>query len=544
MSQSILQNGYAILLANTSDLDLQLQARDQLLNRLVQTREQKIRERDDAIASRREQIEKLEGYILSLDPSKTDELQHAIDIKRRLLLQIDIIQTKNINATYDDIRESHAFFVNTTFKPLVPVAYGYSTVGVTPLPLFGSSTQLKIPIYGDFITDQALHIRLSELKTVHKDNRVRWFDFIGHRIIKEIRLVMDGIVLDRYGCEEMEMYYRFYVSANQKPGWMRCVGQETPILGTLIQDPLKQTARERKFILDGLQSPKQSHAETDLFIPLLFWYNLDPAFALSNWNITYEKFYIEVEFASVENCVSVIDFAEDGGLYERPSILACNLVTNHVYTIPEVAELFKHRMQFSIIRVHKRVERILNKSFDSVNIGDIKHAVESLHFRFRPTENETNENRAETWRMNGVITYNEINYASIITSGSATSLAYTPAYYYSSTPAISAVSLESNGSTIYEGRDGVFYNAYLPLRFGGDEIMTPTDDGAYLMTFGIYPGDSQPSGYLNFSNSRNQFISYRSSYIKNQTPVNFVICAKCINFLVMDEGSLSLRYLN
>lgn len=544
MSQSILQNGYAILLANTSDLDKHLLANEQLLQRISDAKREKTQQRDRAVSSRQAQIDKIDAYLARalLEGADSDNMQKYMDLKAQLETQIARIQNQNVNATYDDIRSTHAFFINTTFKPLVSVAYGYSNTNMSPLPLFGSSSRFKVPVYGDFITDQVIHVRLSELKTIHPQNRIRWFDFIGHRIIKEIRLVMDGVVLDRYGCEEIEMYYRFHVSKDQKMGWMRCVGQETPKEGVFLQDPEKQMVREKKKIYDGLQTPKQNHQSADIYIPLLFWFNLDPSFAISNWNITYDKFFIEVDFANVEDCISVVDYANDGGQYYTPSITLCELITNHVYTSPEVSQLFRHKTQFGIIRVHKRVERILNKPFDLVNISEIKHAVESLYVRFKPTANEINENRAEVWRLNDIATYKEIKYASIVSIAGTTSLAYTPVYYYETKPVVDTVSVVSNGSTIYDHNPNVFYNSYIPLRFGGERIMTPDDEGAYLMTFSIYPGEAQPSGYLNFSQSREQYLGYTSSYINNENQVTVVVCATCINFLILQSGSMTLRY--
>lgn len=544
MSASILQNGYAILLANTSDLDNQLLAQDRLLRRLSEIKEQKIIERDQAIETRTIQIEKINAFIANqlVNGATQETVNKYSDLKQQLEQQIERIKTQNVKPNYDDVRQTHALFINTTFKPLVSVAYGYSSVGVTPLPLFGSSVRMRVPVFGDFIADQAIHIRISELTATHRNNRVRWFDFIGHRLIKRITLISDGVILDQYGSEELEMYYRFHVSKNQKNGWKRCIGQETPRVGTFLQDPTNQTVRERKMIYDGYQTPKHSHPELDLYIPLLFWYNLDPAFAISNWNITYDKFFIDVEFADMDECVSVIDYAGDGGKYIQPSFIACDLISNHVYTTPEVAELFKHRTQFSIIRIHKRVERILNKQFDSVNISDIKFAVENLYVRFRPVANETNMNKAELWRVNDVSRYKEVKYPSIITVAGAPSLAYTPTYYYETEPAVDSIALISNGSTIYDANSSLFYNAYIPLRFGGERVITPDDEGAYLMTFSLFPGESQPSGYLNFSQSREQYIAYSSSFIDNDNPVTMSVCATCINFLVMSRGSLSLRY--
>jgi hypothetical protein len=72
--------------------------------------------------------------------------------------------------------------------------------------------------------------------------------------------------------------------------------------------------------------------------------------------------------------------------------------------------------------------------------------------------------------------------------------------------------------------------------------MTPDEEDAYLMTFSIYPGDQQPSGYLNFSQSRDQYLAYSSSYIDSNHQVSMVICATCINFLVLMDGAISIRY--
>ncbi len=544
MSQSILQNGYAILLSNTSDLDNHLLAKTKLLTELSKTKQRKQEERDNVIALFKEKLARVDSYISKLlfSGADTQKINEYTQLKIKLEQQIAQVETQNVNATYDDIRKTHAFFVNKTFKPIVSVAYGYSVNTVTPMPTFGTSTTLKIPIYGDFIIDQAIHIRLSALEAVHAENKVRWYSFIGHRLIKEIRLVFDGTVLDRYGTDEMEMYFRFHLSKDQKPGWMRCVGQETPKLGVFLQDPTNQEVRERKLIYDGLQTQKKRHEPYDMYIPLLFWFNTNPAFAISNWNVTYDKFYIEVDFEEMDKCFQVIDYAHDGGKFIKPTIEHCSLVTNHVYTIPEVAELFKHQMRFNIVRIHRRIERLLDKDNDEVIISDIKFAVESLYIRFRPTSNERDENAAELWRQNNVSTYKEIKYASIIQSGGTTTLAYTPVYYYDVKPAVDNIAFISQGSTVYDYTPNIFYDSYIPLRFGEEKIMTPDENDAYLMTFSIFPGTMQPSGYINFSQSRDQYLGYTSSYIDSDHQVSMVICATCINFLVLMSGAVSIRY--
>lgn len=188
------------------------------------------------------------------------------------------------------------------------VAYRYSAVGVTSLPLLGSSCRVKVPVYGDLNLDQALYIRLvnavdhpqGEVSTLIRLYRAPHHQGCalgdGRRPAGTLRLRGNGDVLS--------------VSC-QPERWKHCVGHETPTVtvAIFIQVPLKLTACDRKYILDRLQSPKREHPETDLFIPLIVWFNLDPAFVLFNCNVTFDKFFVEVEFASVEDCVSIVDLA-------------------------------------------------------------------------------------------------------------------------------------------------------------------------------------------------------------------------------------------
>jgi hypothetical protein len=414
-------------------------------------------------------------------------------------------------------------------------------VNTTPLPLFGSSTRLKVPINGDFFADMVLYLKINPIKTIHKNNKLRYCEYPGHRIIREVRFVMDGIVLDRYGTDDINFYYDFHVSKSQQEGWKRCVGQEVGKRAVFIQDPTNQEVKEEKVIFDGFQTLKHQQDAMEIFLPLQFWF-CDPKFAISNYNVEYDKVFIEIDIADETELIMVADYASDGGLYESPVISDCALFTNHIYTIPEVADLFIHRTQFNLVRVHKSIQRILNKPYDSVILNDLKFAVENIMIRFRPVENTTNENKSETWINNNVISYTEIPYPCIFKVAGVKTLGYTPAYYYTESPAVDTIAFVCNGSTIYDSNSTTFYDSYLPYRYGKDTVITPSSAGSYLMTFSLYPHKEQPSGYMNLSNSKDNYLVYSSSYIGPDTLVNMYISAKVINFLYLTNGSLTLRF--
>ena len=67
-----------------------------------------------------------------------------------------------------------------------------------------------------------------------------------------------------------------------------------------------------------------------------------------------------------------------------------------------------------------------------------------------------------------------------------------------------------------------------------------------MIPFCLTPGEYQPSGYLNVSRARNISWLSSSSVIgkpeDSLTPVDLHVYASAINFLIIGDGSLSLRY--
>jgi hypothetical protein len=540
MSQSILQSGYAILRTNDSDLDKYLLAKDYLLKKIKDIGEKKVVEQQTAISNRQKQIDSIQNALDSqvLSP---DVIKHYNDLLKQLKDQIDRIQTYTNNATFDDIRETHALFISKTYKPIVSVAYGYSQTRTTPLPSFGSNTKISIPINGDFFTDLVLYFKIDSFSATHSENKVRYCEFPAHRMIKEIRFVMDGLVLDRYNTEDINFFYDFNISESQKSGWKRCVGQEVAKNAIFIQDPSKQEVRERKMIFDGYQTLKHTQDEMEIFLPLQFWF-CDPKFAMSNYNISYDKTTIEIDLNTITTITSCTDYANDGGLYKPPKILDFALYTNHIYTMPEIADLFIYRNSFNIVRAHRNMSRILNIPYGMVKLDELRFAVETVMVNFRPMSNNTNENHMETWNNNNVITFTQIDHPSIVNVAGIKTLAYTPMYYYKEEPAVNVIGFVANGSTIFESNPVAFYDSYIPYRFGKDTVITPSRQGSFLMTFSLYPHKDQPSGYMNLSNSQDNYMTYNSTYIGMDTPVMMTISARVINFLYLSKGSVSMRF--
>jgi hypothetical protein len=111
------------------------------------------------------------------------------------------------------------------------------------------------------------------------------------------------------------------------------------------------------------------------------------------------------------------------------------------------------------------------------------------------------------------------------------------------TPTMEWVTIKAHGIPIYNHFPAKFYNAYLPLNYGGPNIRTPTDCGALMITFCLYPGTYQPSGHINVSRAREFYIDFATtSVINTASEGTLIVIASAINFLLISDGSAVLRY--
>jgi hypothetical protein len=117
------------------------------------------------------------------------------------------------------------------------------------------------------------------------------------------------------------------------------------------------------------------------------------------------------------------------------------------------------------------------------------------------------------------------------------------ATYCKEIPVISTMEVKAYGIVIYSESSESFFNSYLPYRYG-DYMNTPDDRGWYMINFNFFPGEHQPSGHINLSRAREFYLKYKCStnVISTTNPVDLIVLADSINFLLVSDGSAVLRY--
>lgn len=286
----------------------------------------------------------------------------------------------------NEIEKSHNTFINSSYKPSIPMASEYIKVANSN-PKFGETTIIQFPQIGNFSADSVLHIRLSGLSAKDARDRVRYVAMPGHRLIKHVQFIVNnGGVVDEYGTDDYNAYYQYEVPESKKVGYLRNIGQEIPYVGYITADPINDSHREYKIIGDGNQTLKYEHGAIDLFIPLLFWFK-ETRSALPS--LPWGKLQVKIDFTEVENMVGFFD-GGGGGAYNPPKIEFCDLYVNQLFTVPAIFNLFAKKFVFSIFRTHRAHKQIIYTDGSgeySIKLSNLKWPSEVLYFCFRPRAN-------------------------------------------------------------------------------------------------------------------------------------------------------------
>ena len=330
-----------------------------------------------------------------------------------------------------DIEKTHILFMNAHFKPFASIGYEYNKQRPqSGVSLLGSEVTFSIPQFGDFFHDMVLRLKLNAPTIERQDEMVlddnvdtndndlgrqncpafRWASFPGERIMERVSFQVNGNPLDEYTYHSMNFFREFIVTSNKKAGWFRCVGQETRQPGwwrqpgtdlVLNANPGNETGtpwagvgpqsyRICADVKTGPQTPKLNPDDLELFIPLLFWFNLDPRLAIPSVAIPYGQRFINIRFSPANLMYGLVPRGSGTWNDPRATLTAASneiseieLYINNIFVNPEVHDIFIRRIGFSLIRVHRQQLITADKASDEILLNNMKWPLETLFVGMR-----------------------------------------------------------------------------------------------------------------------------------------------------------------
>jgi hypothetical protein len=360
------------------------------------------------------------------------------------------------------------------------------------------------------------------------------------------------------------------------------------------------TARKLVSVVSGYQTPQQQQPALDLWIPLIFWFNRDSRLSIPSVSIPFGQRYITMNIEQQANLL----FTAPGNLFLRltvqeqfsaggaagtaaalavtdvktyvssaPFLLSnstvdpsqtfnsMELYINNIFVNPEIHDIYIRRIGFTLIRVNRLQVQPQNTNANNVLLSNLKWPVEYMMVGLRPAVNVSaaNPNQYRDWHRLSLPSDNVLE--TVANASSATMIDNTVAfnavspfhktassrtsvekmYFPSYTQTVDTLQLQVHGINIFEAYPDAFFRDYQTFTFGGSNINTPEDTGAYFVNFCLYPGTYQPSGHINTSRTREFYLNYVSSYVTSSTPADLIVLASAINFLLISDGSAVLR---
>ena len=502
-------------------------------------------------------------FQLITNDGKQDRILMAVSLLNKRLLEIEQLrsqnpQIKDPTPTIVDIERTHMFFLVAHFKPFVALGYEYTVV--TPesgTARFDGAVTFSIPQFGDFFHDMCVHVVLENLHPVDQGahisdapnntslplvrDQVRYCDYPGERLLQNVSFEVNNNPLDSYTTDDYVMYRQFMVTPTKQLGWNRNVGQQNIHQGSLYHNPGSESFAEVKYFTSGAQTWRDTQPLLEMWIPLLFWFNLDPALSIPSVAIPYGQRFIKCRIAAEDLICEGKTYSGTQAQFVAPEFARFELVINNIFVNPEIHDIFIKRVGFTMVRVHLNQNTIIDQETNSVHMNKLKWPIETIYAGLRPA---TNDKSLQNWHKFSTVTTHTktmpVSYPPVIPG--VPSLGWSEATWTDCESTFDKFSVTAHDIALYEQLPSSFYNSYLPWIRGPLLTKTPDDCGLIMVPFNLFPNEYQPSGHVNISRAREMYFKFSCPAVNQSARATLVVMALAINFLLVSDGSAVLRY--
>lgn len=229
---------------------------------------------------------------------------------------------------------------------------------------FGKKIYANIPFKGHLLSKLYLKVKLPRLEKID-GTFVSWTDSLGYALIDYIELEINGMVFDRLHGYFLDMYDEFTTSGVDH-------GKKNMILKSDIFISTRDNAER----------------ETDLMIPLNFWFTKQPNLALPLLSMPSSKIKVNFNFRNFSELVHY-----DGNIQpNEKSILDSELYGEYIYLDESIIEQFsKNDHKYLINQVQfNNIDSINNGMTSYISEIKFNNPVSELIFGF--VEDESIEN--------------------------------------------------------------------------------------------------------------------------------------------------------
>ena len=204
---------------------------------------------------------------------------------------------------------------------------------------FGRRVTCTISRNGDMAYRTYLQVTLPEINqgmaAASTDGvYARWLDFPGEQLISQVEIEIGGQRIDRQYGDSMHIWNQLTMTSEQQKGYFKMIGHTTQL--TYLTDPQFEAVNGPCASSSGpnqVCAPRNALPETTLYIPLQFWYCVNPGLALPLIALQYHEVKINLDIRPIGECLWAVKSltAGTGGSQAATAAYQQSLVAASLY---------------------------------------------------------------------------------------------------------------------------------------------------------------------------------------------------------------------
>ena len=167
---------------------------------------------------------------------------------------------------------------------------------------FGRRVTAVISRNADLMYRTYIQVTLPQISLMNPNDRFRWLNYVGHRLIKQVEIEIGGSRIDRQYGDWMQIWTQLTQPLGTQVSFDDMVGNSADLV--LLKDG-SGVALDATCAASEATNSCLSRAGTPiktLYIPLQFWYCRNPGLAIPLIALQYHEVRINVEFEQNYNC--------------------------------------------------------------------------------------------------------------------------------------------------------------------------------------------------------------------------------------------------
>jgi len=344
----------------------------------------------------------------------------------------------------------------------------------------GSTVTSTISRNGDLVGRLWLDVKMPSTTGVPSGGKyIAWTNNTGHALIKECEIEIGGQIIDRHYSEWLDVWNELTDHDNTE--WIG----------------LNKHAAKKTYLTE--QTEKPIPADLQLYIPLQFWFCLNPGLALPLIALQYHEVKVKV---TTRNLLELVNTDHSGGEISVTDLTNFDLYADYIFLDTDERRRFAQvSHEYLIIQVQRSEGK---KSGQTSHELLFNHPVKELIWFSRDTiagtgtitpkgSSDATKNVAGTNIQDFTIDQNNdwFNYSTAYDANGPTERIYGPL----GTEAFGTMILKLNGHDRFSERNASYFRLCQPLQ-AGHKIPSRH---IYCYSFALRPEEHQPSGTLNFS---------------------------------------------